>query len=155
VQADYLADDAEQETVDRFFEVHDPPCCLGSCCSTVCRVTRWRGTWSPMLVGSTTRPWTPCPDQLGQLYSCERVQGVVLGGVEGSCGGADPSRMSSSSSALVPWAFCDWSASCAPLRVQAPARGPRPARPFHHGLFVVPSECNFLPFTFNLSFHFV
>jgi hypothetical protein len=28
-------------------------------------------------------------------------------------------------------------------------------QPFHHGLVVVTSEGNFLPFTFNLSFHFI
>jgi hypothetical protein len=43
VQADYLADDAEQETVDKFLR---RTCCgcLGSCCSVVRRVMRWGGT---------------------------------------------------------------------------------------------------------------
>jgi hypothetical protein len=94
-------------------------------------------------------------DQLGQRCSCERVQGPAIGDVEGSFDVADPSRLSSPSLALVPRVVCDWSASRSPLRIRAPARGPRPARPFHHGLVVVPSEGNFLPFTFKLSFHFI
>jgi hypothetical protein len=154
VLVDYLADDAEQETVVRFFEW----CLLWLfgfvlfCSSQGDVVARYS---IPMLGGSPMRPWTSCLDQLGQLCSCECVQGAVLGGVERSCGGADSSRQSSPSSALMPRAVCDWSASRAPVRVRAPAKGPRPARPFHHGLVVVPSEGNFLPFTFNLSFHFV
>jgi hypothetical protein len=79
----------------------------------------------------------------------------MLGGVEGSFVGADPSWLSSPSSALVPRAVYNWSASRPSLRVRALARGPRPTRPFHHGLVVVPPDGNFLPFTFNLSFHFV
>jgi hypothetical protein len=95
------------------------------------------------------------PDQLGQLCSCGHVQVLVLGGVEGSFGGADPSQLSSPSSAPVPRAVYDWLASRPPLRLRAPARGARPARPFHHGLVVVPPDGNFLPFALNLSFHFV
>jgi hypothetical protein len=40
VQADYLADDAEPETIDRFFEAY-LSWLFGSCCSAVRRVTRW------------------------------------------------------------------------------------------------------------------
>jgi hypothetical protein len=129
--------------------------CLGSCFSAVHRLKRWWGTWSPCSEDHRRALGRRAPDQLGQLCSCERVQGAVLGGVEGSCGGADPSRLSSPSSAMVPRVVCDSSANRAPLRVRAPARGPRPAQPFHHGLVVVPLEGNYLPFTFNLSFHFV
>jgi hypothetical protein len=101
------------------------------------------------------RPWTSCPRSVrATLFLRVRTRAVLVG-VEGSCDGVDPSRLSSPSSVLVPRAICDWSASRGPLRVRAPARGTRPARPFHHGLVVVPSEGNFLPFTFNLSFHFV
>jgi hypothetical protein len=49
------------------------------------------------------------------------------------CGGADPSRLSSPSSALVPRAICDWSASRAPLRVRAPAEGHDPRDHFTMG----------------------
>jgi hypothetical protein len=55
--------------------------CLASCCSAVRRVTRWRGTCS-----EDRRRALGCraSDQLGQLCSCGRVHGAVLGGVEGS-----------------------------------------------------------------------
>jgi hypothetical protein len=75
----------------------------------------------PHAGGSPTRLGRCAPDQLGQLCSCEGVLEAVLGGVEGSCDGADPS------SALVPRAVCDWSANRAPLCARAPARGSRPA----------------------------
>jgi hypothetical protein len=86
------------------------------------------------------RPWTLCPRSVRATLFLRARTGVVLVGVEGSCDGVDPSRSSSHSSALVPRAVCDWSASRGPLRIRAPARGPRPTRPFHHGLVVVPSE---------------
>jgi hypothetical protein len=55
-----------------------------------------------MLGGSPTRPWTPCPTSIGAIMFLRARTGAVLGGVEGSCDGADPSRLSSPSSALVP-----------------------------------------------------
>jgi hypothetical protein len=90
VQADYLADDAEQETVDMFFEEY-LLWLFGFvlfCSSQGDAVARY--------------PWTSCPRSVGQLCSCELVQGAVLGGIEASCDGADPSRLSFHSSALVP-----------------------------------------------------
>jgi hypothetical protein len=129
--------------------------CLGSCCSAVRKVTRWRGTWYPTLGGSPTRPCTSCPRSVVATMFLRARIGHVLGGVEGSFGGADHSRLSSPSSARVPRAVYDWSASRPPLRVRHLARGPRPARLFHHGLVVVPPDGNFLPFTLNLSFHFI
>jgi hypothetical protein len=58
------------------------------------------------------------PRFVGQLCSCGHVQGPVLGDAEGSFGGGDPSRMSSPSSALVPRAVYNWSASHTPLCVR-------------------------------------
>jgi hypothetical protein len=51
----------------------------------------------------------------GNSVLVSAYRGVVLGGVEGLCDRADPSRLSSTSSTLVPRAVCDWSASRGPL----------------------------------------
>jgi hypothetical protein len=154
VQVDYIADDAEQETVDRFFEAY-LLWLFGFvlfCSLQGDAVTRYLNPDTRRIADA---PLDVVPHISWGNYVLASAYRAVLGGVEGSCGGDDPSRLSSPSSALVPRAVCDWSVSRAPLRVRAPARGPRPARPFHHGLVVVPSEGNLLPFTFDLSFHFV
>jgi hypothetical protein len=64
VQADYLADDAEQETVDRFFEAY-LLWLFGFvlfCSSQGDAVARYL---IPMLGGSPPRPWTLCPRSVG------------------------------------------------------------------------------------------
>jgi hypothetical protein len=61
------------------------------------------------------------------------VQGPLLWGFEGSFGGADPSQLSSPSSALVPRVVCDWSASRSPLRVEPLPEGHDPRDCFTMG----------------------
>jgi hypothetical protein len=151
VQDDYLSDDTGQETVDKFFEAY-----LLWLFGFVLFYSSQGDAVARYLIPHAQRCSLarPAPYQLGQLCSCGNVQGPVLGGVEGSFGGADPSRMSSffSSGATSGLRLVGQSS---PSTLRAAARGPRPARPFHHGLIMAPPDSNFLPFTFNLSFHFV
>jgi hypothetical protein len=102
VQADYLADDAEQETVDRFFEAY-----LLWLFEFVLFCSL-QGDAVPMYLILHARRITDVPlDAVPQIIWGNSVlasayRGAVLGGVEGSCSGADPSRLSSPSLALVP-----------------------------------------------------
>jgi hypothetical protein len=85
VQADYLADDAEQEAVDRFFEAY-MLCLFGFvlfCSSQGDTVVRYL---IPHARRIADMPLDVVPQiSWGQLCSCERVQGALLRGVKGSC----------------------------------------------------------------------
>jgi hypothetical protein len=148
VQADYLADDAEQETVDRFFEAY-LLWLFGFVlfCSSQCETVKRYLTPHARRIADAPLDTVP---QISWGNS------VLVSVYRGLCSGVSKGRAAEPILLGCPLLLQLWChASRAPLRVQAPARGPRPKRPFHHGLVVVPSEGNFLPFTFNLSFHFV
>jgi hypothetical protein len=79
VWADYLADDAKQEAVDRFFEAY-LSWMFGFvlfCSSQGDVVERYL---IPTLGGSLTRPWTSCPRSVGvNLFLRARIGACARG----------------------------------------------------------------------------
>jgi hypothetical protein len=81
VQADYMADEADDPTSDRFLEVY-LLWLFGwvlFCESVGDSVS---STYSPRLRRSSTTPRPDAPNQLGQRYSGSYLHGVVFGSVE-------------------------------------------------------------------------
>jgi hypothetical protein len=125
VQANFLADDAQAETVDRFFEVY-----LLWLFGFVLFCSSQGDAVARYLIPHTQRiADTPLDD----VPRISWGNSVLAGTYRGLCSGVlkdHSSRRSLSASspslALVPLAVYDWSASRLPPRIRGPARGSRP-----------------------------
>jgi hypothetical protein len=67
VQADYMADDADDQMSVYLLCLFGWVlfCCSGGYCSASQRETPCRGAWSPGLIGSSTHPSSRCPRSAG------------------------------------------------------------------------------------------